>query len=230
MPVYEKADFLAAYSSYAVDPVTRHRFAKFRSPALEGLTGYDSVNGVTCQLHYHPNVLKPKKVILAQRLVDYFIAQSVPLTASDRLVIIGGAFGWLGEALEDLIPGIEAVSVDMSQYVQDTKDFSPDDELIEDLVAKGYDHNLANSVGEFLHQKFSDPNPRSRNGAKVLQEDLATQKSRNEVRKVLQQADPTRVITEEVWQILTQTEKDLYTAAAAAWGVSLTHIVEGIVS
>ena len=219
---YEKADFYAAYGTYAVDPVTRHRFAKFQSPSVFG--GQE----ITLRLHYHPLVIKPSKVAMAQRLIDYLQAQGTPLTATDRVVIIGGAFGWTGEALEDLIPGLEAVSVDMSQYVQDTKNLSPDDELLESIVAGG--KNVGDGgVGDFLFSKFSDPNPRARNGAKVLQEDLSTVKSRNEVRKVLQQSDPTRVITEEVWQILTQAEKDKYTAAAASWGVPLTHIIDGVI-
>ena len=219
---YEKVDFTAAYGIYAVDPVTRHRYVNFSSPNVLGGAN------ITCRLHYHPQVIKPSKVLLAQRLIDYLIAQGTPLTATDMLCIIGGAFGWLGEALEDLIPGLEVVSVDLSQYVQDTKDLSPDDELIESIEAEG--HTATDGgVGQFLFDKFTDPNPRSRNGGKVLQEGLDTVKSRNAVRKALQQADPTRVITEELWQILTQAEKDKYTAAAANWGVPMTHIIDGVI-
>lgn len=218
---YEKADFYAAYGVYAVDPVTRHRFAKFKSPNIHG--GAE----ITCRLHYHPTVIKPEKVKLAQRIVDYLNSEGTPLTASDRLCIIGGAFGWLGEALEDLV-GLEAVSVDLSQYVQVSKDLSPDDELIESIEAEGHTHT-DNGVGQYLFEKFSDPNPRSRNGGKVLQEGLDTAKSRSAVRKALQQSDPTRIITEEVWQILTQEEQDKYKAAAANWGVPITHIIDGVI-
>lgn len=219
---YEKADFYAAYGSYAVDPITRHRYANFRSPGV--------LNGaaITLRLHYHPLVQKPSKAILAQRLVDHFIAVGNPLMPSDRLVIIGGAFGWTGEALEDLITGLDVVSIDLSQYVQDTKDLSPDDELTESIEAEGHAVNDG-GVGQFLFNKFTDPNPRSRNGGRVLQEDLTSVKSRNAVKKALQQTNPTRVITEEVWQILTQGEQDQYTTAAQAWGVSLTHIIDGVI-
>lgn len=221
MSSYTKADFYAAYGAYAVDPVTRHRFAKFRSPDIEG--GAE----LTLRLHYHPVVQKEAKAQMAQRLVDHFIAQGAPLTADERIVIIGGAFGWTGEALEDLVPGILAVSVDLSQYVQDTKALSPDDELIESIQAEGLDHTTG--PGKHLFDKFTDPNPRSRNPDRVLQEALDSPKSRNEVRKALQQMDPTRVITEETWQILTQAEQDKYTAAAASWGVPLTHIIDGVI-
>lgn len=219
---YEKADYYAAYGVYAVDPVTHHRFANFSSPDILG------GQTITCKLHYHPLVQKPSKAVMAQRLVDYLTAQGDPLEGTDRLCVIGGAFGWLGEALEDLVPGLEVVSVDLSNYVQSVKDVSPDDELIESIEAAGNTHTDG-GVGQFLFDKFTDPNPRSRNGGKVLQEDLTSVKSRNAVKKALRQTDPTRVVTEEVWQILTQAEKDQYTAAAANWGVPLTHIIDGVI-
>ena len=219
---YEKADFYAAYMGYAVDPENNRRFARFKDAETFG----DET--VTCILHYHPLRLKQTKAIMAQRIVDHFEANLVPLAAADRIVIIGGAFGWTGEALEDLIPNLEVVSVDLSQYVQDTKNSSPDDELIEAIEAEGRTHTDG-GIGQFLYEKFSDPNPRSRNGAKVLQEDLVSVQSRNAVRKALKNADPTRVITEEVWQILTQEEKDRYTAAAQNWGVTLTHIIDDVI-
>lgn len=218
---YEKADFYAAYRIYAVDPVTRHRFARFKSPDIEG--GAE----LTCVMHYHPFVIKPQSADKAQRLVDHFITQSAPLTATDTVVVIGGAFGWLGEALEDLIPGLEAVSVDLSQYVQDVKGLSPDDELQEQLEAEGY--NITTGPGLYLFNKFSDPNPRCRRPEMVVQNDLSTVKLRNDVRKLFQRNDVTRVITEEVWQVLTTGEQDRYTAAAANYGASLTHIIDNVI-
>jgi len=219
---YEKAEFYANYRVYAVDPVTRHRFAKFKSPDIAG--GQE----MTLVLHYHPAAIKPTKAALAARLIQHFIDQGVPLTVADRICVIGGAYNWLGEALEDAIPGMEVCSVDLSQYVQDTKDSSPDDEVIEELTANGYAIDDG-GPGQYLYDKFKDPNPRSRDGGKVLQEDLGSPQSRNEVRKALKNANPTRVITEDVWQILDQTEQDRYTAAAANWGVTLTHIIGEVI-
>lgn len=218
---YEKADFYAAYGIYARDPVTGIRYANATIPEFPGET-------ITLRLHYHPAVKKTDRAIMAGRLVDYFINQGSPLVATDKLVVIGGAFGWLGEALEDQIIGLEVVTIDLSQYVQDSKDQSPDDELIESIIAVGY--TITDGyVGQYLFERFTDPAPRSRDGSKILQEDLTTTKSRNSVRKALRQADPTRIITEEVWQILSQADKDQYTAAAANWGVPLTHIIDGVI-
>lgn len=227
----EKADFLAWYGFYT-RRADNSRMAGYRNQALlGGLVDYDPDVGVTCKLHYHPRVYRdqeaPRK---AQMLVDYFISQGVPLTSTDTVVVIGGAFGWLGEALEDLVPGLEACSIDISQYVQDVKAISPDDELIESITAAGYDHTLANSVGEWLFNEFTDSRPRSRRPEMVAQNDLSTVKLRNDCRKLFQSNEVTRCITEEVWQLLTQEEKDRYTAAAADYGTSLTHIIDGIIA
>jgi len=218
---YEKADFYAAYQMYAVDPVTGARYSKYRAPEFGD-------ERITLVLHYHPHVMKANAAGKAQRLVDHFIAEGVPLTAADRVCVIGGAFGWLCESLEDLVPGLEAVSVDLSQYVQDVKGLSADDELIESIEAEGRAIDDG-GIGQMLYERFSDSAPRSRDATKVVQEDLGSNRSRNEVRKALRNADPTRVITDEVWQILTQEEQDRYTAAAANWGVTLTHIINNVI-
>lgn len=218
---YEKADFYANYGFWAIDPVTRHKFARFKSPNIAG--GVE----ITCRLHYHPAAVKKLKATMAQRLVDHFIAQGDPLTADDVLVVIGGAFGWLGEALEDLVPGLVACSVDLSDYVQLVKDQSPDDELIESIEAEG-NTITDGGPGQYLYDKFKDPNPRSRNPNRVIKETLANNGSRNRVRAKLPR-NVTRCITEEVWQLITPQEQQTYTDAAAAWGVPLTHIIDGAI-
>lgn len=208
---YEKADFYAAYGFYAVDPDTGIRYAKASIPEFPG-------ESITLRLHYHPLVYRGEAARKAQLLVDKGLVSS-----PDNLVIIGGAFGWLGEALVSLT-GCEAVSTDLSQYIQDTKDLSPDDELIESIRASGY--NEAGGVGLFLFNKFSDLSPRST--MPVLKEDMASNKSRNSVERALPNI-PTRIITEEVWQILPQESKDAYESAAAGLNVPITHIIDGVI-
>jgi len=217
---YEKADFYAMYGVYAIDPVTRHRFANFRSPDIQG------GQPITCRLHYHPVALKESMQNKAIRLKDYFIANAVPLVPADSLIIVGGAFGWLGEMLEDRI-GLEACTTDLSQYVQDNKSLSADDELIESIEAAGNTHTDG-GVGQFLYNKFRNAGRRSRSPERVLQEDLASPASRQRLRDALARK-PTRMITEEVWQILTDTEKNVYRTAATNWGITLTHIIEGTI-
>lgn len=218
---YEKADFWAAYRIYAVDPLTNYRFARFKSPSIEG--GAE----MTCILHYHPAAMKPNKAALAQRVIQHYIDQGTPLTGTSTVAVIGGAFGWLGEALEDLVPGLEASSLDTSQYVQDVKALSPDDELQEQLEADGYD--ISTGPGLYMFDKFKDANPRSRRPEMIAQNDLSTVKLRNDARKMFQKNDIDHIITEEVWQLLTQEEKDRYTLAAADYGATLTHIINNVI-
>lgn len=224
---YEKAEYWAAYRRGAVLS-NNWKMAKFRSPQLEGLVDYDPSNGVTLAEHYVPNAIKPFMPEKAQKVIDHF-AQTTPLTATSTVIVIGGAYGWLGEALEDLVPGLEAISVDLSQYVQDTKSLSPDDELIESIAASGYDHTLPNSVGEWLYNELSDPSPRSRRPEMVIQSDMSKTKARNDIRKTFQREVVTHVVTEEVWQILTAEEQTRYTAAATGYGAVLAHIIDGAV-
>jgi hypothetical protein len=216
---YEKADFYAAYGVYAVDPVTRHRFANFSSPHILG------GQKITCRLHYHPTAQKESMQNKAIALKDYFIAENAPLVPADSLIVVGGAFGWLGEMLENRI-GLVACSIDPSNYVQAVKDQSADDELIESIEAAGYTHTDGDR-GQFLFEKFGDLSPRSRNPERVLQEDLASPQSRNTVRQALTRK-PTRMVTEEVWQILDEADKNVYRTAATTWGLSLTHIIDGV--
>ncbi len=220
MAGYEKADFYAAYGVYAVDPVTRHRFARFRSPSIQG--GAE----ITCRLHYHPAAQKESMRNKAIRLKDWFIAEGLPLVPADSLIVVGGAFGWLGEMLEDRI-GLVACTIDPSNYVQAVKDQSADDELIESIEAEGHTANDG-GVGQFLYNKFRNSAPRSRSPDRVLQEDLATPQSRNIVRQALTRK-PTRMVTEEIWQLISDEDKNVYRTAATTWGLSLTHIIEGTI-
>lgn len=184
------------------------------------LTGYNLFEGITLRLHYHPFLYRKVAEQKAQQLIDAGL-----VGADDRLIIAGGAFGWLGEALEVLMPGCQAVAVDTSPYVQEAKDYSPDDELIESIQASGYDETQG--VGLFLFNKFSDSTPRA--AVPVLQEDLTTEESRNTVIAALGEL-PTRVITEECWQIFPQEVKDLYNTVAADLDIPTTHIIDGVIT
>lgn len=238
MPIYEKIDFYTQYRKYARIPGTRARLARFKGPQFEGLPDYDPDIGVTLPLHYHPKVIKPyryqrmpdmppERLTLAERVVAHLDGLGTPLTASDRVAIIGGAWNWLGEALEDLIPGLETCSIDLSNYIQTEKDASPDNELVE--VIQGQGMVESSGVGLALFNMFTDPNPRCRDGSKVVQADISTNQGRNKVRQALRNTDPTLVITEEVWQVMSQQEKDEANAASAQWGVPLLHIIDGVI-
>ena len=229
MAGYTQADFNAAYRGFYRDEQGWTMY-KFRAPALESLVDYDPINGVTCVAHYNTATQWPKLVHTAQRIGAYFESAGTPLTATSSIVIIGGAFNWTGEILEDNIPGLESVTVDTSDYVQQVKGVSQDDDLIAAIQAQGYDHTLPNSVGEWLFNTFSDPRPRTRNPERCVQNSLLTVQERNSLRRLFQRNDITHILTEEVWQILTQEDKDRYTAAAASYGAALAHVIDSAVS
>lgn len=59
------------------------------------------------------------------------------LTASDRVLLVGSAFGWLAECLEDQVPGLSMVSLDTSTWVQATKDQTETAEIEAAVQAAG---------------------------------------------------------------------------------------------
>lgn len=196
---------------------------EFRAP---NLIGYNMLTGIDKNfvLHYHPLIIKPEAQKRAQLLIDAGLVD-----ANSSLVIVGGAFGWLAEALRVMVPGLAAVTIDLSQYVQDVKGVSPDDELIETIQAIGYDHTVSGSIGEWIFNQFTDPNPRSADIITVLQEDMSNNGSRNRIRAKLPR-DCTRIITEEVWQVMDATEQGYVNDASTAWSIPVTHIIGGVLS
>lgn len=214
MPGYTKAEYVAQYGFHPKIPGTNKKLARYHEAALFGEGEY-----VTLRLHYHPLM---GRVSAAQRADKLIAAKG--LTADDCVVIFGGAFGWLGDALKEKLPGLEAVSVDISDYVHATKDASPDDELIESIRASGYDETTG--IGLQLFNWFSDPAPRA--SITVLNEDLSNNGSRNRVRAALPK-NPTRIITEEVWQVLPPAEQTLYQDRLGQFGIELIHIIDGII-
>ncbi len=65
------------------------------------------------------------------------LAEAVGLTSSDRVAIVGAGFGWLQEALEEQLPGIECVSVETSPWIHTAKGQSEAVELDVAIQAAG---------------------------------------------------------------------------------------------
>ncbi len=213
MAGYTKAEYVAQYGFYPKIPGTEYRLARLKHPALLGVP-----DAVSLRLHYHPL----RERVSAEQRADKLIAAK-NIVATDSLIIFGGSFGWLGEALIAKT-GCAAMSIDVSQYVQDTKDISPDDELIESIQAEGYDETTG--VGLKLFNWFSDPAPRA--SITVLNEDMANGGSRARIRASLPR-NPTRIITEEVWQVLTPEEQATYQSRIDQFGLELIHIIDGVI-
>lgn len=213
---YEKAEFTAAYAVSLRYP-NGIRLQNYKGPEFPG-TLEGTAPPVTVRLHYHPLVQRPAAV---QRLAS--ILDRHTITAADRVLVFGCGFGWLAEVLTDQI-GCKAVGIDLSQYVQDMKDTSANDELSEAIQASGLEPTTGHGLK--IMQDFSDSGPRTR--ATVLQGDMQNKGVRNAVKRELG-GDPTVVITEEVWQLLTAQEQNTYTGVFSTLGAAVAHVIDGVV-
>ena len=77
------------------------------------------------------NYVRAKELPAARHRAGVLISR-IGLTATDRVAILGAGFGYLQEALEELLPGIECVCVETSPWIHSVKDQTETAEL--DLV------------------------------------------------------------------------------------------------
>jgi hypothetical protein len=166
--VWDKALFDEMYSG----PLWRY--------GVRNSTRVPSVKG-----YYRATRSTATQIILAGILAQPGFAQ-----VSD-VAVIGGAFGWLAEAL--IANGVNAVTVDTSSYVLANQGISEEQEIRDALTANGFDpDNLPTLMDP------NDPNAVftgdpyalwTNNGVRttltVLDEDLANNGSRNRVRNAL---------------------------------------------
>ncbi|KKM07325.1 hypothetical protein LCGC14_1735060 [marine sediment metagenome] len=101
------------------------------------------------------------------------LTAAVGLTATERVAIIGAGFGWLQEALEEQLPGIECVSVETSSWIQSVKDQTETAELdilIQEAgilpIEAGYDAAMArlNDGGFKARRELTDEDVTSGQG------------------------------------------------------------------
>lgn len=202
MAIATKADFYAWYSVCPRDPVTSRRYTEIR-------------------LHYHPaNV----PILGFDGRLDKILAK-YPLVATDSVLVFGAGFGWLCEKIIERI-GCLCIGIDTSEYIHLNKDLSPDDELQESIEAAGLGITDG-ALGQEIWEKFKQMAPRTT--AILLQEDLLSQPSMNAVKKALENKWPTHIITEEVWQLLSDTEKTDLQAAFDSIGATIIHVIDGVV-
>lgn len=191
-----KEDFANWYKVAPRDPVTNRRYTKTK-------------------LSYHPAVYP----LLGSTQYIPKLLSKLNLTSADRVLVVGAGFGWLCEELIKQT-GCTCIGTDTSDYIEDNKTLSPNDELLESIVAGGFavdDGGYGQEVWELFGQT------KARTTATIEKEDLLTKGSENRVKNVLG-GDPTHIITEEMWQLLTQPEKEDLIRAFASLGGTVTHI------
>lgn len=206
MAIWDKATY---YANYSICPRGVYKYP-------DGHT--ESRRFTEIRLHYHPRVIKP---ITKTRVDELFKKYS--FTATDKVVVFGAGFGWLCEELESRI-GCSTIGIDPSTYVVDNKDLSPDDELLESIIAAGL--NITEDPGKQIWEQFSQPGV-ARTTANIQDLDLTTSKDRNALGRDF--GIPTHIITEEVWQLFTPQEQTDFTTAFGKVGGTLIHIIDGVI-
>ena len=213
MPYDTEADFVANYRITLMDPDTGWRFYNFKSP------DFNNGNPVTVRVGYCRAGFYAGK----EKMADRVIAHS-NITADDSIILFGGAFGWLGEWIEQKT-GAAVVSVDVSTWVNATQNDDQDIKIQEAIEADGL--TISSGPGKYIYDKLKDPGPACRISGGVINEDLKNNGSRQRVIAKLPR-NPTLIITEEVWQVLTDAEKTEYTTRLTNFGIPVLHIIDQI--
>lgn len=127
---------------------------------------------------------------------------AINLTAADKICIVGAGFGWLQEALEEALPGIECVSVDTSPYVHGAKDQTETAELDTLIQAAGILPVEAGYTAAM--NRLNDNGNKARRA--IHNEDLTNGGARQRVKQLLSSGDFTWAISEHVFEWLTDAE------------------------
>ena len=165
-------------------------------------------------LHYNRYTLYPEMLRRAQ----FFITQ-FNLTAADRVLIVGGGFGWTAEALSEL--GVPTICTDVSKYIQDNKSTTEDSEISSAITAAG----LSPTSGEGLQHYTRLLAGGIRTRATVLEEDSSNTASRNRVKNAFS-GNITLIITEDIITSLTDAECAAVQSAIEKYGAGrICHFV-----
>ena len=169
------------------------------------------------KLAYHSAHIKP---IVATRW-EAIIPSILNILSTDKVVVVGAAFGWSVEKIEELT-GCLAIGIDISDYIDTAKVISEDTELVAAIQEAGYDETTGRGLAIFNY--FS--NPAVRSVAVILKEDMLSNRSRNEVKKALGNSTPTYIITEDVIQDMTDIEIAAWvTEAEKLAGAVVVHFI-----
>jgi hypothetical protein len=115
---------------------------------------------------------------------------TVGISASDKVVLVGAGFGWEQEFLEEWFPGIKCVSVDTSEYIHQEKSKSEKDE-----IKKGTKRIPKKEKYKKLLEDVGDDGPKAR--VKIVNAEFSTGSGRAAIVQELGEP-PTKVITSDI--------------------------------
>jgi hypothetical protein len=153
--------------------------------------GFTDHGGPPVQLRYHRAVLFPDALNRARAL-----AEILSITSADTVCVVGAAFGWTAEALQQTT-GCQAAGVDTSRWIQDARGASEETELDAAIVAAGL--NPAADLGAVAKQMLVERGggPGNRGRLTVLSEQLNNNASRIRVRGLFSSGRITVVVTDD---------------------------------
>lgn len=193
-----KADFDAAYDISAEPdghPITR--------PAV--------------RLHYNRAVMYPVAATHAQRIVSILALQPTM-----KIGILGCGFGWILEELETM-GFTQVIGTDTSTWIQTNKLSTEDAEINQAIIEAGLDPLTGR--GAELHARLTSVNSRSLVPTKVLNEDAASNASRNRIRNALGGGNFTWGITDSVLESLTDAEAQTLSSRGHQIANNVAHLV-----
>ena len=153
------------------------------------------------------------------------LTAAVGLTATDRVAIIGAGFGWLQEALEEQLPGIECVSVETSSWIQSVKDQTETAELDALIQAAGI---LPVEMGYGAAMaRLNDGGLKARR--ELLDEDVTSGQGRSKIKaKVKAKGVPTKftwAVSEHTLEWLDDAEAQALDAGMHALAPNVCHLL-----
>ncbi len=145
------------------------------------------------------------------------LAEAFPIARTDDVLIIGCAYGWGCEIVEELT-GANVVGVEVSDYVHAQK--SGDDLADIDAAISAAGLDLAGTRAQQIRDKYHTPGPQIT--ATVLQEDLLSEESRGRVADALGAKEPTIIVTEDIVSYMTDGEIDALVKGMDAYTEAVT--------
>lgn len=195
--VYDEAVFHSLYDG-----------ATIQGPAGEVKLGYHRSHYLKTGFHH------------AQGLIG-----ALGLTASDAVAVIGCGFGGTVEGLLALVPGISAVGVDVSPWVQSAKDTTETAYLRGKIAEAGLDPDTGKGAAKLAEYDTGE----TRAATFILNTDITGGgKARNDIKSALglkNNEDITWAVSDDLLTSLTDGEITDHIGAMNALAVSCAHLV-----
>jgi len=178
---------MAGWTKAQYDEAYSFRVERYLKGALVG--SIPGIHRPEVRINYHAYSMRPIMVARWQKILPIL---APAITPADFVLIIGAGFGWGVRALRQQL-GCAAIGTDISTYVQAEKGNDDSAEISAAITAVGLDP----TTGRGLEVLIAVRTPGARAQELVLDEDLATQGSRNRVRNALGD-NPTFICWEDI--------------------------------